>query len=528
MKKGIIYERYSSDDQSQHSFERQDIIINYWTNANKIEVLDIFKDQGITGRNFDRPDVQEMLRFIKKNHTIADYVIVSDLSRFSRDAGEAISLVQSIQQKYNVRIVSASRNTVYDCTDSNSFFMMGLEFLLSNSENIKRQNDINSGIYAAKTEKGKWIQGGPAPYGYTKDPVTRALQVKEDDAIIIRFIYKSYIDGMPLYIIKQRSREMGLTKKGNDCINEIVANPLYMSFQKVKPFKEHPGGLFAIKDLPPIVDENTWWAANNMRKNRDKKTRTTLSNDFPLRGMVKCETCGKPLTAAYSTGRSGRKYGYYKCHVSAHVNANANNMHHQLRTIWDYLSFPNTITEAIKKSATALMGEKEQGNKTALQSKRQKLMLLEDKIAKLEEKYISDKIEYDTYTKWKADFSQEKAVLNEEIDRLKKSSNIAYAILEENLQKAMNLRYLWDKVDTLGKQKLINYVFDNSLTYKNGMYRTAFLPLFMRYNILKMRKDNILKMPDVYVTSGEVEATGFQSNQIVDFLLFLDTLKLAA
>ncbi len=34
--------------------------------------------------------------------------------------------------------------------------------------------------------------------------------------------------------------------------------------------------------------------------------------DFPLRGYVRCETCGKPLTASWSKGRSDY-YAYYHC-----------------------------------------------------------------------------------------------------------------------------------------------------------------------------------------------------------------------
>ena len=34
--------------------------------------------------------------------------------------------------------------------------------------------------------------------------------------------------------------------------------------------------------------------------------------DFPLRGYVRCEACGKPLTASWSKGRSDY-YAYYDC-----------------------------------------------------------------------------------------------------------------------------------------------------------------------------------------------------------------------
>jgi hypothetical protein len=34
--------------------------------------------------------------------------------------------------------------------------------------------------------------------------------------------------------------------------------------------------------------------------------------DFPLKGLVRCATCGKTLTASWSKGRNGR-YPYYHC-----------------------------------------------------------------------------------------------------------------------------------------------------------------------------------------------------------------------
>ena len=34
--------------------------------------------------------------------------------------------------------------------------------------------------------------------------------------------------------------------------------------------------------------------------------------DFPLRGFVRCETCGRPLTGSWSKGRNGY-YAYYHC-----------------------------------------------------------------------------------------------------------------------------------------------------------------------------------------------------------------------
>ncbi len=153
-KKAVKYLRFSSEEQSHFSIERQDMIISTWMQHCNVELVDSFEDKGFTATNFDRPDFKKLNSFIEKNYRNIDYLVVSDLTRFSRELGDAVNIVKKIQKTYGIKIVSAGRGAIYDCTDHNSFFMMALEFLLGNTENLKRMNDINGGIYTAKAIKG--------------------------------------------------------------------------------------------------------------------------------------------------------------------------------------------------------------------------------------------------------------------------------------------------------------------------------------------------------------------------------------
>ncbi|MDR6737410.1 DNA invertase Pin-like site-specific DNA recombinase [Sphingobacterium sp. 2149] len=45
MKKGIRYLRFSSDGQSLHSIERQDLITSQWMNNSGVEIVDTFIDE---------------------------------------------------------------------------------------------------------------------------------------------------------------------------------------------------------------------------------------------------------------------------------------------------------------------------------------------------------------------------------------------------------------------------------------------------------------------------------------------------
>jgi hypothetical protein len=62
------------------------------------------------------------------------------------------------------------------------------------------------------------------------------------------------------------------------------------------------------------VDEATFYRAQAVLDGRVVVSGPRQRNrpDFPLRGFVRCEACGRPLTGSWSKGRNGR-YAYYHC-----------------------------------------------------------------------------------------------------------------------------------------------------------------------------------------------------------------------
>lgn len=530
MKKGIKYERYSADEQSQHSFERQDIDIDPWAERNNVLITDTFRDKGISARTFNRLEVQRLFSFLKKNHRRVDFLLVSDLSRFSRDAGPAIQMVQSIQMQYDIRIVSCRRGMIYDVMDSNSFFIMGLEFLQATSENIKRQADINGGIYAAKTVKGKWIQGGPAPFGYVKvqHGKERIMQVNEGQAQVIRFIYDAFLSGISITEIEKQARVKGFTKKGSDPVGELIRNPLYMSFQQVKPYNGKPGGLFPIKDLPPIISPEKWYTAQRLFKRPDR-ARVSVTDDFPLRGILHCE-CGKLLTAAKSTGRAGKKYGFYKCNESRHLNLSSTIAHDKLDKIWQYLSIPADVVRQVETNSYTMLEERMKEERAEAVKKQKQLELVQRNIESLEKKFIADQINFETYNRWLSDYSQQRDALHYAVESSKQDSEALMDLLRRNVEKLTDLQYVYRESDTTGKQMLLRGVFDNTLTYKKDGYRTAYLPRFLWHNLLILKHKGLLVYDNLTSNPGEVEATGAQSNRIVsvfDIMHLFDKLKIA-
>lgn len=491
MKQGARYLRFSNDKQTQNSIERQDIVTEQWMRVNEVNIVDTFTDKGYSAKNFDRPDMKMLMNFIKKNNRTIDYLVVSELTRFSRDLGDAVNLVKDIQKTYNVKIVSAGRGAIYDCTESNSFFMMALEFLLGNSENIKRESDVNGGIYAAKAKHGRYIHSKP-PYGYIKEGIAEnsRLVIDEDNAMVVRFIYEKYLQGMPFNIIAAEARKMGYKYKGKMQIQRILSNVVYSGRLEVKPWREHPGGIFpGIHEA--IIDVITWEEVKDKMTGKPARPKIAMTDEMPLRGVLKCH-CNQLLTGAPSRGKLGTYYYYYKCKHSGHNNISATKAHAQLNEIWNHMSLTDRLAGAIKLTAEKKFTERSKENRKLLTTKKNELEEISNSLQSIEEKWILNKIEYETYTKWFSNLTQRRSITTAQITNLKRDDNELYTLLQHNIDRFTDLQYLYTNLETFEKQTFIKLVFDSGLYYQGGLYRTPYIMPIFSHNQLILKEKSLL------------------------------------
>ncbi len=497
-KKAVSYLRFSSEEQSNFSIERQEMITKSWMEHQDVVLVDRFVDEGYSATNFDRPDFKELYEFIENNYRNINYLVVSDLTRFSRELGDAVIIVKKIQKTYGIRIVSASRGLIYDVNDHNSFFMMGLEFLIGNAENIKRADDINSGIYAAKAIKRQYI-GSRAPFGYRKELVGHKRQGKgniyklvpvPEEAAVIRFIYDAYLRNVPQYIIEADAKDRGLRGTRNSLIELILTCPIYSAQQYVKPYKDQPGGLFPL-DVEPIIDLITWTSVQE-KMNRKTKVRVSISEEMPLRGVLHCH-CGRLLTGAPSRGKGGKYFYYYKCQVDGrHNNISVVKSHEQLMEAFQYMNMSTKMINSITLRSEHLLEARTKDRGHLLAKKRSELQKVETDLRSLEQKWIQEKVTFDTYNRWYNDYNKQKNYLTARIDELGKNKSDTHTLLIQYIRYLEDIQTVYKTASLLQKQELIRTVFDNSLYYEDKVYRTPYLIPELSHNELIMREKNLL------------------------------------
>jgi hypothetical protein len=89
----------------------------------------------------------------------------------------------------------------------------------------------------------------------------------------------------------------------------MMRNPIYAGKVESPDY-----GVSTKGNFDPLVDEATFYRAQAVLDGRIVVAGPRQRNhpDFPLRGFVRCDVCGRPLTGSWSKGRN-EHYAYYHC-----------------------------------------------------------------------------------------------------------------------------------------------------------------------------------------------------------------------
>ena len=104
---GVIYARYSSDNQREESIEGQLRECNDFTKRNDITIVDSYIDRAFSATIDKRPAFQKMIKDSAKN--MFDVIIVWKLDRFACNRYNS-ARYKALLRKNGVKVISANEN----------------------------------------------------------------------------------------------------------------------------------------------------------------------------------------------------------------------------------------------------------------------------------------------------------------------------------------------------------------------------------------------------------------------------------
>ncbi len=312
--KAVIYCRVSSQKQVQKGdgLGSQETRCREYAKHKGYEVIDVFKDEGITGKLLDRPNIQKMLVFLKAHKKENLVVIIDDISRLARNIETHIKLRSSIAEAGG-KLESPS---IEFGDDSDSRLVEHLLASVAAHQREKNTEQTKNHMFA-RVMNGYWAFNPPVGYKFAsvKGHTGRVLVKDKATTSIVTEALEGYASGRfesqgEVKRFLESYHHFPRDKSGEvhyQRIQNMLTQVLYAGYINVKKWNisMHPA------KHEPLISFATFQAIQERMIGQAKApARADISDDFPLRGFITCQCCGEPMTACWSKGRTAR-YPYY-------------------------------------------------------------------------------------------------------------------------------------------------------------------------------------------------------------------------
>lgn len=424
-----LYIRLSIEDYKYDSLsiENQSLVLNEYA-ASMPETLNAevveFIDNGYSGTNFERPQVQKLIEMVRENKI--DCIIVKDFSRFGRNSIETGYFIERVFPLFHTRFISIS-----DDFDSNNFkgdtggMDVAFKYLISEYYSRDMSTKTKSAKYA-KMQRGEY-QSKICPYGYRKSADGR-MEPDPEAAAVVQLIFQLAANGINAASITKELYKRGIPTPGEykaargnhthditrtrgiwsgSTVLRILEDERYIGSYVIgkRAVLEVGGNRSRLKDRekwyiipdhhPAIIDKATFEKAQSTQRRFSQPNKK--KRDYPLKGIVFCGCCNHALS------RVQQKRPYFMCR---HSQADETSCCHNMRAYAAELE--QAIFQTLKKQLDVVLtfgddGTIRLGAVVAERSEYEKqIEALQDSKQALFEQYIMGELDMEAYKAQKA------------------------------------------------------------------------------------------------------------------------------
>ena len=313
--KAIIYCRVSSDKQVKKGdgLGSQETRCREYAKHRSYEIVQVFRDEGVSGSLINRPEMQKMLKFLRKNKSESHIVIIDDISRLVRGLEAHLQLRAAID-KAGGKLESPS---IEFGNDSDSQLVENLLASVSQHQRQKNAEQVKNRM-RARVMNGYWSFAPVVGYKYERIPGHGKMLVRDEPvASVTKEAFEGYASARfesQTEVMRFLASSFAFPKNRDggiylQAVQRMLLKPIYAGYMDVAKWELslHPG------KHEPLISFETWQKVQErLKEQANAPARKDINDDFPLRGFVCCAGCGKPVTAGWSKGRN-TKYPYYLC-----------------------------------------------------------------------------------------------------------------------------------------------------------------------------------------------------------------------
>jgi site-specific DNA recombinase len=207
-KTAAIYVRVSTQEQSEKgwSIEGQIEECVHFCENREIRVVEVFRDEGLSGSKLDRPGLLAVLDYAETK--AFDSLVLWRFDRLSRNDVDFLSILRLLD-KMGIEVDSVTEPL--PSQGPYGQFMMGMLGLMANLERNVLRMRVMMGM-KARARAGLY-RGCTPPYGYDYDEGTGHLVPSPREADGVRYAFSTYIEVESVGMVIRRMEEAGYPPK---------------------------------------------------------------------------------------------------------------------------------------------------------------------------------------------------------------------------------------------------------------------------------------------------------------------------
>lgn len=314
----------------------------------------------------ERKELQRLLNSIEKY----DAILCFELSRLSRN-GLISQTVKQYCIDYDKPILTPYHE--YDLANNeNDRLMFDLGTMIATHEHgvIGKRSKMNK----LQMSKAGLHVSGNVPFGYRRNDKTKRLEIKDDEAKVVRYIFDLHFKGLGSYKIRDiLNREGYKTAKNNyfelPTIKRIIKNPAYKGtivFNDRKRKKKNGKFIYEIIDTvvvekahPWIIQPDEWEMAN--KEQEERAIKAAIVREKPavktgismLKDLIYCGVCNRKM-AIRKDNKNSIGYTIKRCEYLLDDGNKCGNCGIKLEfvehEVWEEIEgYKEKLVEALKK-----------------------------------------------------------------------------------------------------------------------------------------------------------------------------------
>jgi site-specific DNA recombinase len=499
-KQAVAYIRISSQRQiNNESPATQRNTIQAFADNNDIEIVEWFEDIAQSGKNADRAGLQNLVKYCGRNRGKIQHWVVYNMKRASRDIDTYSNEIRTILKAIGVTIRSATEPSVDDTREGR--FMESLLVALGQLDN-EGKSDVTKDNMRSLALQGWWQHPPILGYDTHKKPndlgKPRPTLKPNNMAPLIKQVLERYSEGnITKAELSRYASSIGLRsrygkKLSQDRIHNLIKHPVYAGMIA----DNHTNWELIKGQHEAIISRDTYELNQTLlygKRKRAGEIRQMINPDYPLKGLVLCPNCMKPLYAsAPKTGAGGRSPRYHCSRTACkglYKSIKASVMHDDFIEMLKRIKPDERVLTLYKEILIAEATRQLGGLNGKISRLRDKLDTIAENRLSAIKKFNADQLTIEEKTDLISSLDEEKAVINTELKTLEQQQTIRESDVSIALAVMRNVDEQWDIASLQSKIRFQNILFPEGLVYDYKHHRFGTNTISPLYRYTPNKKD---------------------------------------